>query len=50
MIKTITEKPTLALADGVYKVVDKNGIYWGTYKIVTTWTGARAILVGDGSY
>lgn len=44
VVKVLT-RPTLDMPEGVlYRVVDAESIYWGTFKVVTTWTGARVVL------
>jgi hypothetical protein len=47
-ITTVTSKPTKDMPEGLYKVVDVNGIYWGSYKVATTWTNERCVIEAWG--
>ena len=42
-IKRVTKKPTTEDPDGLYEVVDLDGIYWGLYCVFTNWYGARGV-------
>ena len=36
-MKTITNKPTISDGQGIYKIVDENGLFWGHYQVGTNW-------------
>ena len=42
-IQTVSVKPTASMPLGVYKVI-ADGLFWGHYEIVRTWTGEKAVI------
>lgn len=40
----VETKPTADMPHGVYEVIDRNGIYWGTYKVTTNWCGEKFVM------
>lgn len=43
-ITTVRTKPTADMPLGMYRVVDKNGIYWGDFKVCMNWCGERFVM------
>ncbi len=40
----VTAKPTPEMPEGIYDVVDANGIYWGTYAVCVNWCRERFVM------
>ena len=38
-MKTVNSKPTTSDGQGIYKLVDGNGLFWGHYQVGTNWCG-----------
>ena len=39
----VTAKPTADMPEGLYKVVDSKGIFWGYFRVSKTWYGAKFV-------
>jgi hypothetical protein len=42
--ETVTKKPTADMPLGIYRVVDANGIYWGTFRVCENWCRERFVM------
>lgn len=41
---TVTEKPTVDNVTGLYRVVDEQGLYWGTWNVTANWLGEKFVM------
>jgi len=42
-LTVLRDKPTVEMAEGVYKVI-RDGLFFGHYNVVKTWTGEKAVI------